>query len=73
MYGNALLGIDLHITGGDNNDAGDVDTGANNRQNFPVITDVFTNGVNNLFLTGSLDTDGLNQDYRIEFFAKSRL
>ena len=71
IYGNSQLGIDLHFTGGDNNDPGDADTGANNRQNFPVITTAETNGVNAVTIAGTIDTNGLNQDYRLEFFASS--
>ena len=71
IYSNSQLGIDLHITGRDSNDSGDGDSGANNRQNYPVITNAETNGINALTLAGALDTDGLNQDYRVEFFASS--
>ncbi|MCP4284941.1 MAG: hypothetical protein GY792_10880, partial [Gammaproteobacteria bacterium] len=50
------------------NDANDADTGANNLQNFPVITAAATAG-SQIEISGTLDTDGLNKDYRIEFFA----
>ncbi|MCP3878215.1 MAG: DUF4347 domain-containing protein, partial [Sulfitobacter sp.] len=50
------------------NDADDSDTGPNNLQNFPVITAAATAG-SQIEISGTLDTDGLSQDYRIEFFA----
>ncbi len=71
IYSNSQLGIDLHISGRDLNDPGDGDTGANNRQNYPLITNAVTNGVGTIQLIGSLDTNGLFQDYRIEFFAST--
>jgi hypothetical protein len=43
MYGNAALGIDLGADGVTPNDPCDVDTGANNLQNFPIIKSVTPN------------------------------
>ncbi|MCP4388217.1 MAG: DUF4347 domain-containing protein, partial [Gammaproteobacteria bacterium] len=68
IYDNTGIGIDLANDGVTANDANDADTGANNLQNFPVITAAATAG-SQIEISGTLDTDGLNQDYRIEFFA----
>ncbi len=75
--GNAILGnifrnngdlaIDLHDNGVTANDVNDVDTGANGLQNYPVITSAALNGTN-LTVSGSLNTDGLSTQYRIEFY-----
>ncbi|MCP4968032.1 MAG: hypothetical protein GY926_22710, partial [bacterium] len=69
IYDNQL-GIELveagPVWGVTTNDADDADTGANNLQNFPVITAAATAG-SQIEISGTLDTDGLNQDYRIEF------
>ncbi|MCP4967035.1 MAG: hypothetical protein GY926_17605, partial [bacterium] len=72
IYDNNNLGIELIAAGPTYgvtaNDVGDGDSGANNLQNFPVITAAATAG-SQIEISGTLDTDGLNQDYRIEFFA----
>jgi len=80
IYGNAGLGIDLDARGpafsatyvGDGitpNDAGDVDSGANGLQNFPVIT-LVTEGAGTVTIDGLLQTPA-GGSYRIEFFASS--
>ena len=74
LYQNGQLGIDLSLTrftveGVTVNDINDTDSGANNLQNFPVLTSAVTDGVGTITIDGTLDTDGLTQDYRIEFFA----
>ena len=58
---NVGLGIDLAPTGVTANDAGDVDTGPNNLQNFPVIDVATQNGV-----TGTLSSAA--GTYTIEIF-----
>ncbi|NIL98260.1 MAG: DUF4347 domain-containing protein, partial [Planctomycetales bacterium] len=73
IYGNLGLGIDLNTDGVTLNDGGspaDLDNGPNGLQNFPVLSTVFTNAVDTVTITGSLDTAADNT-YRIEFFASS--
>ena len=70
IYDNGGLGIDLGADGVTANDAGDADAGANDLQNFPVITSAELSGTD-LILSGSLDTDGLTTQYRIEFFGNA--
>ena len=60
------LGIDLSPDGVNANDAGDADTGANNRQNLPVVTSaVLETGILNL--QGTLNSTP-NSTFRVEFF-----
>jgi hypothetical protein len=73
LHSNTALGIDLDENGVTVNDGGsppDQDTGANNRQNFPVLTSAATNGVNAITVDGTLDSTP-NTDFRIEFFASA--
>ena len=68
IVNNGQLGIDLGADGVTFNDLEDGDAGANNLQNFPVITNVVQNGAN-LDITFSVDLPvGW---YRIEFFANA--
>ena len=68
IYGNGGLGIDLNADGVTPNDACDGDTGANNLQNFPVITAV-TPGTSTR-IQGTLNSKA-NTVYRLEFFANA--
>jgi CSLREA domain-containing protein len=77
IFGNTGLGIDLSAMAGTPgeadgltaNDADDADTGANQLQNFPVLSSVSATGVVN----GALDSLVANTAYpvRIEFFANT--
>lgn len=63
IFANTDLGIDLDTDGITTNDNGDGDGGANNRQNFPVLTSVAGN-----IISGILNSIA-GRNYRIEFFA----
>jgi uncharacterized repeat protein (TIGR01451 family) len=64
---NGGLGIDLAVTGVTPNDAGDGDAGANNRQNFPLITSASAAGASTA-IVGTLNSNP-NTIFRIEFFS----
>jgi hypothetical protein len=63
---NSNLAIDLRGDGVTANDAGDADSGANNLQNFPVLTSATTDGSGQLRVKGSLNSTASSY-YRIEF------
>lgn len=64
------LGIDLLPLGVSNNDAGDLDTGPNQLQNYPVISAAGTDGASTAIL-GSLSSTANTTGYAIEFFSTS--
>ena len=74
IYGNvAELGIDLaHEPGVTSNDLLDGDAGANNLQNFPLLSAASTNTTDRVHIAGSLNS-AAGTTYRIEFFATSAL
>jgi CSLREA domain-containing protein len=67
IHTNAQLAIDLVPAGVTPNDAGDADTGANNLQNFPVLTTVTSSG-GTTTIQGPLNSTA-NTAFRIEFFS----
>jgi CSLREA domain-containing protein len=74
IFSNFGLGIQLEIAGAPDcvinpNDNGDVDTGANNLQNYPVLTSVKINGGSTTIM-GSLNSHA-NTIYRLEFFSNT--
>ena len=67
IYNNTELGIDLVPLGVTGNDAGDGDTGANDLQNFPVLTSATSDGVQTT-IVGSLSTSPGVATYGIQVF-----
>ncbi|WP_323752734.1 VCBS domain-containing protein, partial [Marinobacter sp.] len=67
IHSNSGLGIDLGPSGVTGNDSGD---GANNLQNYPIITRADLTGTN-LTLSGTLDANGVSTGYRVEFFGNT--
>jgi hypothetical protein len=70
IHDNAGLGIDLSPIGATANDEGDGDTGANDRQNFPVLESVTTTTV----VSGGVIVEGLlhaapGTSYEVDFFS----
>jgi hypothetical protein len=70
IFGNQM-GIDLADNAVTPNDQGDPDTGANNLQNFPVITSA-TSSASNTSIGGLLNSTP-NTSFRIEFFSNTVL
>ena len=67
--GAVALGIDINPSGSNANDTGDPDTGANNKQNFPVLT-AASIAASTVQITGTLNS-AANGTYTIEFFANT--
>jgi parallel beta-helix repeat protein len=66
----SATGIDLNGEGVTPNDPGDTDTGANNLQNFPVISKATGFGRSVFNIVGSLNSKP-NSTFRLEFFASA--
>ena len=71
IFSNSGLGIDLDETGVTPNDATDSDDGANNLQNFPVITSVMSLG-SSTTIQGSLKSTP-NTTFQIDFYSSAAL
>jgi len=69
IFSNTGLGIDLGTTGVTTNDFGDLDAGANNLQNFPILSAARNIGASTL-LEGTLNSRS-NTSFRIEFFSNT--
>jgi hypothetical protein len=69
LHSNGNLGLDLAADGVTLNDPGDVDTGPNARQNFPLLNNIITaDGGATSTINGSLSSTA-GDTFRIEFFA----
>ncbi|HWH71660.1 MAG TPA: hypothetical protein VNT26_19965, partial [Candidatus Sulfotelmatobacter sp.] len=66
IFGNFTLGIDLGTAGLTANDACDADTGANQQQNFPVLTQAVSGNATGI--RGTLNSKA-NSSYLLQFFA----
>ena len=69
IYSNGRLGIDINPSGVTPNDAGDVDGGPNNRQNFPLITSVVSTA-SQTTITGTLNSTP-NTTFILDFYANA--
>jgi VCBS repeat protein/BACON domain-containing protein/S-layer family protein len=70
IFSNTALGIDLGAAGVTANDPNDPDVGANNLQNFPIITSVtFSNG--NTHIEGNLNSTP-DTDFFLQFFSSNQ-
>ncbi|HEX8191139.1 MAG TPA: Calx-beta domain-containing protein [Pyrinomonadaceae bacterium] len=69
IFSNGALGIEINGDGISENDPGDADEGANNGQNYPLITSV-TSGAGTTTIQGTLNSIP-NTIFSIDFFANS--
>ena len=69
IFSNSGLGIDINPSGVLTNDSGDGDTGANNLQNYPVLSTANISGTQTA-ITGSFNSQASSY-YHIEFFASA--
>ena len=69
IYSNGRLGIEISPGGVTPNDAGDADAGANNLQNFPLITSVVS-AAGQTTITGTLNSTP-NTTFVLDFYANA--
>jgi trimeric autotransporter adhesin len=72
LFSNATFDFDLSADGHSINDPLDADTGANNLQNFPVLTSARRISDTQLEISGTLSSLA-NTSFRIEFFGNSAI
>lgn len=73
IFGNAIKGISLSGSTFLPNDAGDVDTGANNLMNYPVLQSACRPNSTNLYFIADLDFQASEGPFTIEFFANDEI
>ena len=71
IFNNQSQGIDLDPNGNNANDANDVDTGSNQRQNFPIITAVTILPNNTVVVSGVL-TSAPSTSFQIDIYSSIR-
>jgi trimeric autotransporter adhesin len=69
IHSNSGLGIDIDLNRVTTNDFGDGDVGANQRQNFPVLTSALIHAATT-DVSGTLNS-GTNQTYTLDFYANA--
>jgi hypothetical protein len=69
FFSNGGLAIDFGNDGVTPNDIGDIDLGINNRQNYPLLTSVITDG-ENLTVVGTLSS-AARKEYLIQLFSST--
>ncbi|MCP4420376.1 MAG: PKD domain-containing protein, partial [Chloroflexi bacterium] len=69
IFSNGDLGIDLASFGVTNNDSGDADSGANLRQNYPVLNTAVTSGSSST-ISGTLNSNA-NLIFTLDFYGNS--
>ena len=69
IHDNTFGGIDLDDDGVTPNDPDDVDTGANERVNFPELSNVVRNADGTVTVSGSYDGALPNSFYQVDFYA----
>lgn len=70
IFSNGALGIDLNGDGVTANDVGDGDSGANDLQNVPTLTNARTDDFSTVSISGTLNSTA-STTFRVEFFASS--
>ena len=74
IFGNSIYsngrGIEISPEGVSSNDSCDQDSGANNNQNFPVLTSASSSGGGNTTITGTLNSTP-NRTFTIDFYSNA--
>lgn len=70
IFSNVGLGIDLGTLGVTPNDAGDADTGANNLQNFPILTSAKGAAGGSINIQGTLNSTA-NATFTLHFYSNA--